>query len=392
MSVVPNESAKKHRLRIFFDGVIAVGPAVPDERRADGPLFAVMATSTRRQAKRSGRSGPKTYIPVHVPTLFTKMKPLGRPPDEIFHLPFHPKWYLWHPVRERMEFRIDDSSKPGLLTYRRREGSEQVDLHKKNLFTGKGGPPEGRVTIRDIASVPDSRKFAPKQPCLKEGLLSPDPHVAAEVAAQVFVPFGDVAGGGIDKKGDGTLIQFDPDLGGLGEKTVVPNIVVELPAEKVEIVTYSLDTGEVLDSLIFQLEDDSEIWISNGDPTDMAVNIDRLIRRLTEKELEVAKELLGKAEGVFGGGIEKFFDLRHIIGHPETSNPIIPGPIRDIDFNRVSDVDIDFELFATLLGGEPDPLGFPVPKRPGGKVFDESNCYTCQTCPREKPMMKSHHE
>src|ERR1041385_7247085 len=123
-----SESNGKPKLKIIFDGVIAVGPAHPNEGDQDGPLFGVMAQSTRRESDRSRRLGrenpdqPPTFIPVHVPTIYTKLQPQGgRPPDEVFEKMFHSTWYLWHPVRERMEFEIDEDSTPGPLTYDRRE-------------------------------------------------------------------------------------------------------------------------------------------------------------------------------------------------------------------------------------------------------------------------------
>src|ERR1043166_6550463 len=102
------------RLRIIFDGVIAIGPAEPKSGHSlPGPLFAIMPRATRQISRRSRlKAADPTYIPVHVPVLFTPMTPLNgvRPPDDQFRpvSPNAPLFNIWYPIRERLRFQFDD--------------------------------------------------------------------------------------------------------------------------------------------------------------------------------------------------------------------------------------------------------------------------------------------
>ena len=186
-----SETPDKRELRIVFDGVIAVGPPPDRDEVKTGPFFGVMARSTRRLSDRSRRlkENPPKYIPVHVPTVYTTMVPASdsRPPDEVFQLSkFHPKWYIWHPQRERMEFRFDSDGTPGDLKFNDR-GS--------HARTG----PFGQVKIHDIEMAPDARQICPERTYLLDGLLTApaaDAPVREEAAAQILVPWGRILAGG----------------------------------------------------------------------------------------------------------------------------------------------------------------------------------------------------
>lgn len=389
-------TSNQHRLRIIFDGVIAIGPPHPEEGDGIGPLFGVMARSTRRMSDRSRRLNetPARYIPMHVPTIYTRQAPSAdsRPPDQIFQLSkFHPAWYMWHPVRERMEFRLDGSGTPGKLAYDR-DGSQGVPsgdadgIHLQSLTE----PP---VSVRSINQVPDARKIWPERSVLKDGMLRAETPVPEEVAAQVFVPWGTVSGGGLFEKGKGVDVEFSPALTRAEPATIVPNVIVSVDAGLVEIVMYSLDTGEQLDSVKFQLSSDADVWVSNGDPSDTAVDMEGLSIAVARAQFDLDdfpglasfRHDFQQAFGVDGDAPA----LRRLFKVMTGGGSAIAGALVRADYSRTSDVDIDFELFYTLLEGAHSSVGLPVPKRADGQNMLGPNCFVKLVQSRERPHMKS---
>jgi hypothetical protein len=407
-------TTKKPLLKIVFDGVIAVGPGHPDteDGTRDGPFFGVMARSTRRMSdrserikklagggrKRAGSAEEDLYIPTHVPTIFTLLKPTenSRPPDKVLQIsPWHPRWYIWHPIRERLEFRFDDNSQPSTLDYLH-EPVVQENYHGGHL-------PDGTLSIHGIELVPDMRNIWRDRCVLLDGLLSPDPNVNEKVLAQVLVPFGTVAGAGMLDKGTPLDVVFDPPRDLDEQEQLVPNTAVIVEANRVEIAAYSLDTGRQLDSIELDLTEAAEIWVSNGDPSDVELDMNKLAS-------EIAIRIGGKREvtdddktnlehfthvfGFDGGGdrqalIGKILALFHNYGHVVNA-----GLIRD--YGRAGNVDLDFELFYSLLKNEhlaDDGEGLPVPKRPGPQdVFFGPNCLGCLTETNDKLYLKSNED
>ena len=369
-----SETPDKRELRIVFDGVIAVGPPPDRDEVKTGPFFGVMARSTRRLSDRSRRlkENPPKYIPVHVPTVYTTMVPASdsRPPDEVFQLSkFHPKWYIWHPQRERMEFRFDSDGTPGDLKFNDR-GS--------HARTG----PFGQVKIHDIEMAPDARQICPERTYLLDGLLTApaaDAPVREEAAAQILVPWGRILAGGNFDKADGVDVVFDPARVSSEPKTVVPNVVVSADVAQVEIAMFSLDTGERLDSLKFDVIEDAELWVSNGDPSDTAIDLDALSRDILKAEFgRNADKLLDEFHNHFNGLLRvraESDDFKRFLGNIFTGGGAIVAPsVASNQFVRSSDVDIDFELFYTIVEGRDDGRGLSVPRRPGGKPFIGPNC------------------
>jgi hypothetical protein len=388
MSTMVGEK-RKPRLRIIFDGVIAVGPPHPNSGNETGPLFGVMARSTRRQSNVSTRDkkAPK-YIPMHVPTVMTKLLPKGRPHDEEYQFFIFPKWYVWHPIRERLEFKFDDRNGRGRkLTYHRSDdddcGNECLQAAPTSNGLGLlGSNPTvgGKLSIRNIDKVPDAREVWPARCKLRTGSLESNPKEV--VAAQVFVPRGHISGGGLDAKGLGVEVEFEPlkPKSRTTTKTVVPNVVITVETERVEIATQSLDTGKALDPLVFELKEDADIWIMNGDPVDITGNLGRLSLQLTESEM---RSVRGELETMERSSIEAivalFQTMPNLIPVVFGSNPT-DGPRRR-DANRESQFDVDFELFYSILGGRDDGKGLPIPRRYNGKPFDERNCFCKLCCP-----------
>ncbi|HEX8152738.1 MAG TPA: hypothetical protein VF698_06410, partial [Thermoanaerobaculia bacterium] len=368
---------QKHQVRIIFDGVVAVGPPHPLDpgapKEQDGPLYGVMVHSVRRRSDRSRRKGNQEFIPMHVPTIFTTLSPSNdsRPPDQVFQLSKdHPRWYMWHPVRERIEFRIDGDSTPRKLTY---------DDPRTLEFTDSGGLPGVPFSVRSIGDVPDGRKVWPERSYLREGTLAE--HPPQEVAAQVLVPWGNVVGGGLMKKSGGVDVKFFPPKRPHTVKNVVPNVVVFVEAGKLELVTYSLDDGEQLDSIRFDVTGDAELWVSNGDPTDLAVDMNNVGER-------VARDNVARAQEAFERELAKRLEnarertadaLRKSVLELFSSGPgrIFPADVIDPRFDRRLEVDLDFELYYLLE--EPDPDGdrdgLAIPMTPDGAQFEMPNCY-----------------
>jgi hypothetical protein len=395
---------KKPKLKIVFDGVVAVGPGHPKKSgKVDGPFFGVMGRSIRRMSDRTRRlrrpkqSGgkqsakpgkePPYYIPMHVPTIFTRLKPTAksRRPDQVLQLsPWHERWYIWHPVRERLEFRFDGDGTPGPLTYLR-GANVSARAH------GGGTLPEGALSIHGIELVPDMRRIWTRRSMLLDGLLSADPHVNEKVLTQVLVPWGVVGGAGVLEKGKPLDVVFDPPRDQKTQEKLVPNAVVMVEAKTVEIAAYSLDSGEKLDSIQLQLTDDSEIWVSNGDPSDVEFD-------MNEIAIEIARHFGPKR----GGGRKKQFleSLGSTFGLGNVSQTVLLefvlevlhgayefGPLggRGGRGHYAGNLDLDFELFYSLMKNEDlagDGKGLPVPKRPRPEdKFAGPNCLMvlCET-------------
>jgi hypothetical protein len=373
------DTTNKKMLRIIFDGVIAVGP----QRRkgADtgyGPIFGVMARSTRTRARRHSLPDVPIYIPTHLPTLFTTAKPKdgSRPPDEVYS-PFQTEWYLWHPVRERMEIRPDGKALPREITYNTTKVTPNGTLDKDPL------------RLHPIDRVPHARDICPDRCELLEGLMTPPSDhrpVREEVAAQILVPGGEMNGGGIWDKEDGVEVDFDPPRS-WKRKVVVPNVVVCIPVENtVEIAMYSLDTAELLDPIKFDVTSNIDLWISNGDPSDTSIDLGKAALLDAQiKGASITDSLFEKLHLQDAMKLTpKLIALREFIKLVLTgSNPTIPPGSVNIQYVRKSDVDIDFELFYNLLDGEDDGE-LSVPVRPHGRYFDGPNCLCNVVGCREK--------
>ncbi|HYK02577.1 MAG TPA: hypothetical protein VE974_12545 [Thermoanaerobaculia bacterium] len=387
---------EKRQLKIIFDGVIAMGPGHPEKGGQRGPFFGVLARSTRRLSDRSKRTGQKAqYTATHVPTIFTRMQPAktSRPPDKIYQVsPYHPRWYMWHPLRERLEFRFDGDGKPGWLTYLR-AGSKLIP-------DSGGGALQGTLTFHDIENASDMREIWPERCVLLDGLLSPDPGVDERVAAQVFVPRGHVTGAGVFKKGSSLDVVFDPARGRKSHPSLVPNIAVSTKASTLEIATYSLDSGDPLDSIQFDMTEDAELWVSNGDPTDVEIDVGKL-------SIVIAEHLRGK--GVAAGDEERALMQRIGATFPmegldlagvnrfmfEVCNGGYAVVLQDLvdDYPRAGNIDLDFELLYTLMKNEHltrDKKGLPVPRRPRkDQKFYGPDCYGVICDTYDKAFLKS---
>ncbi len=354
-------------LRIIFDGVVAIGPGEPKDLSSQpGPLYAVLPRANR-QVNRWSRMNPvkPSYIPVHFPVVFTTLEPRQkdhnvRPPDEKYQyhmtrkpgetppnlgypppvvpgspLPPHPEppppFYIWYPMRERLCFQFDEETEPGLLTYDRPPGR----LYPLECNPTASAPND--IYAGDVRALADMREIFPDRSRLRPEVLSLRAPVPNEVAAQVFVPRGNISSGGYGRpEGPGERVWFEPKRTGKRlEKCLVPQLIVTVEVSAVNILCYSLDSGEKLDWLGFDLNGPADIWVGNADPGDVR---------------QVLQDL---AAGTIGDG-EK--------------------PLHDTDF------DFDFELYYTLLEGDDDGEGLPVPKSHGR--FGEPNCYVTKVGPK----------
>ena len=387
-----SDSGGKHKLRIIFDGVIALGPPPPEKGDTqEGPYFGVMARSTRRLSHRSQRlpKEPRRYIPMHVPSVYTTMTPHddGRQPDQVYQLlEGDPKWQIWHPLRERLEFRFDDRGDIGTLTY----------VDQNSLETVK----EGQVKLHGIRRVPDARAISPDHTHLLPDLLSPDAGVSEAAVAQILVPWGEVRGGGIFDKAEGIDVVFEPGGDPRNPQTVVPNVVITVEAEYVEIATYSLDTGDALDPLKFHLTGEAEIWVSNGDPSDTAVDLKTLselrgVPRSAPDSATVQLDRFVDEFEQFGFQFERS-PIRSFLERVYTSGGGVVPPIALTEQpNRSSEVDIDFELFYTITGPRPGTSArsatptFPVPVKADRQPFLGPNCYVKQVQTTDSLILKS---
>lgn len=379
---------EKPQVKIVFDGVMAVGPGHPDrDETRPGPFFGVMARATRRLSDRTRvqnlaasagkqKTEPTRYTPIHIPTVFTMLEPTedSRPPDQVLQLsPFHPKWYLWHPVRERLEFRFDGNGTPGALEYYRQD----VEL------------PSAPLAIHTIENVPDLRRIWPARSVLLDGLLSADPAVSDKVATQVFVPYGTVAGAGTLDRGKPLDVVFDPVRGLDAHPSLVPNAAVLVYAEDIEIASFSLDSGEPLDSIRLRASEGAEIYVSNGDPSDVEIDTEKLAIQILKAILEGKGELSKEAKQ-FGRRISKAIGAESVEAGVRRAVEFYHGGATVVHnglavFRRLDNVDLDFELYYALMKNEKaaaDGKGLPVPKRTRqGDTFNGPNCYVsiCDT-------------
>jgi hypothetical protein len=321
---------KKYKVNIIFDGVVLIGPGEPPEDVAylPGPLFAVMPRANRQVSRYSKLYGDKPiYIPFHLPVVLTELTPLNsdfRRPDEIFKYPPDPPpnpdqrtFSIWYPMRERLVFRIDDEVDDGELTY---EVGQQTpcDIDPDNPPLGYDG---------SIRAVADMREIWPGRSRIRREYLSAQAPVANEVAAQVFVPRGHVSSGDYGRpESAGEVAYFEPKrTNDLVQKCLVPQTRVTVDVDKrVRIFSYSLDTGEKLDSIAFDVTDDADILVGSADPGD----IRKLLNQLVDPQPFVKEH-----------------------------------------------TDYDFELYYPLLDGDDDGGGLPVPFSKDGR-FGDPNCYT----------------
>jgi hypothetical protein len=316
------------QVRFIFDGSMAIGPAFPPDCKAFGPLFAVLPHAPRQQSRRS-RGGTPEYIPAHAPGIFTNKSTSGRKRDLEYR-----DYCLWYTPRERMEIAVDGCTDPGYLDY---TTEEHFDPKCENL-----------TETHDIRAVADMSKIWPARRRLKPGMLAAGPNVASDVGAQVFVPFGVVSGSSEYDRYYDTAIdrynicaEFKPKKTPQAvEQRLVPQVVVTVSFSRtLEIRSYSLDTGEQLDTIYFEfgdfVRDGGDIWIVNGDLDNYKYVIDQLMNP-------------------------------HFFAGPSVAE-------------NKPDPAIDFELIYKVLGG-PDFDGLPIPEL---KPLGQRPCYTALVDPAE---------
>jgi hypothetical protein len=316
-------SVKKHSVNIIFDGIVIIGPAEPPEDVAylEGPLFAVMPRANRQISRYSKLYGDEpSYIPFHLPVMFTEMTPLVdcdfRRPDEIFVYPSPPEpdqktFSIWYPMRERLVFRIDDEVDCGRLTY-------EVAPADRSALGQRGS----------VKTIADMREIWPERSLIRRELLSSGTPAANEVSAQVFIPRGHVNTVDHGGKAVAEPAYFKPKRTNKTlEKRLAPQTRVTVDVdERVQVFSYSMDTGEKLDCIVFDVKHDADIFVGNADPGD--------IRRFLEA----------------------------LARSPHQS------------FRSEPRRDLDFELYYPLLDGDDDGGGLPVPFSNGH--FGDPNCYT----------------
>lgn len=326
------------RVRIIFDGTMAIGPAYPKQPHGPykkrGPLFAVLPHGARQQTRRSEGTTPE-FIPVHVPGIFSEMTAEGR-----LHDLKYKDYYLWCPLRERMEFAIDKSADPTDIIF---DHDPHYDPSCNNITE----------TVTDIAAISDMREIWPGRRRLRRGMLSRKAGVSRRVAAQVFIPGGHVSSNSeyVRKPNhpkQNICATFLPKkTPTVLEKRILPQVVVTIEVEnQIEIKMRSLDSGKELDSIIFRFEKPvparKDIWIVNGDLENFQYVIDEL-----SKPIPPATPITASSGAAAAAG--------------ETTPPFRPG-----------DPAVDFELIYRVLGG-PDHGGLPIPYvRPVG----QRPCYT----------------
>jgi hypothetical protein len=299
------------QVRIIFDGSMAIGPTFPPDFRTFGPLFAVLPHAPRQRSRRS-KGGTPEYIPAHAPGIFTNITPSdgSREPDLKYE-----GYSIWYTLRERMEIAIDGSTDPGYLDYERELNFSPECI---NL-----------TETHDIRAIADMREIWPARRRLKPGMLAAGPNVSPAVSTQVFIPGGTVSSSSeydryianpIDRYN--VCAKFDPKkTPDAVEKRLLPQVVVTIQFSRtLDILPFSLETGEDLDAIRFELRDlgpgGGDIWIVNGDLANYKYVIDKL-------------------------------------SHPQPY-------VRPSSAVLGSDPAVDFELIYGLLGG-PDFDGLPIP-------------------------------
>lgn len=250
------------QVTIRLAGVAAVGPGWPRQKKppfkAKGPLYAIMPGSSRRQNEWSKVNGGKMFLPIHQPTIVTRSTdwdPRSRGTD------VDPvdigQWSLWYPYRERLELIIDDDDTPGDIEFQHlRQAADD-------------GTPEG-----DVHHIADMRRIWPSRSKLKSAMRpgkAVDAPVTRTVAAQFLVSKGHVKSA--FRRLNPWKARFDPvhtKNGQPVEQVLAPELLISRDVKsKVEFRSWSLDTGEQLDSIVFRPTKDLEVRIGNSDPADL---------------------------------------------------------------------------------------------------------------------------
>ena len=292
---------------VQFSGVVALGPGRPKNKKAPyaqkGPFHAIFPGSSRRSCAQEDNNRVVGYIPVHWPVIMTKAEPdpKSRACDDQ-----EGKLRVWYPMRERLIFEIDGKSKPQTLTYHHTEGKPLPDGDIDLLA-------DMRRIWKDKSTVPSRAVSMKKDP----------KKVPFEVAGQVFIPGGHVSSS-LGTKNERAHVIFQPSrVKPECECDIVSDAVITFQAKKqVAIHSYSLDTGEKLDSIIFPAKDDLEIHIANADPQD--------IRQQIKKGPEVAlTRVRSKADVDFELFYAVLAPREHRILPVPVDQNILRGLIRD---------------------------------------------------------------
>ncbi len=292
---------------VQFSGVVALGPGRPKNKKKlyaqEGPFHAIFPGSSRRSCAQEDNKQVVGYIPVHWPVIMTRAEPdpKSRPCDDQ-----EGTLRVWYPMRERLIFEIDGKSKPQTLTYQ---------------HTKVEPLPDGDVDLlADMRRIWDDKS---KVPTDAVSMKKNPKKVPREVAGQVFIPGGHVTSS-LGSKNARAHVIFQPSrVKPECDCEIVSDAVITFQAKKqVAIHSYSLDTGEKLDSIIFPAKDDLEIHIANADPQD--------IRYQIKKGPEVAlTRIRGKADVDF----ELFYAVLAPRDHSNLPVPvdqnILMGLIRD---------------------------------------------------------------
>jgi hypothetical protein len=327
-----------YTLRIIFDGIVVTGPPAPPPPpqhgqpsetpvTRPGPFYAVMPLLGHRLSRLAPpQAGKEWYIPAHVPVMITSdrisVKKEERQPDEK-RTTKNGSFYLWYPLRERMEFELHDANYADKLTYIYEDEKLQ----------------EGKYRLHSAHKIPRMEMIYADRDRLANGTLNPRP--PSNVAAQIFIPNGEVSGGA-DPNGKKNAVDakfLPPRTGDTNPKTIVPNAVVTIRnVTTVSIRMSSLDSGQTLDPIVFTLEQNEDIRIANADP-----------------------ENIGYVLELLSSGREIVVDRKK----PEHRDDVI---------------DIDFEGVYDLLAGPDDGDAMPVPFYERIR-FGMTNCYGASVKP-----------
>jgi hypothetical protein len=261
-----------HELRIIFEGVMVLGPPYPQSGpdEAPGPLYAVLPRVMRHESRFTkdpdppAEPRPAMYIPAHFPVLFTDLTPTN---DSRKRDDQQRNFSIWYPMRERLTFRFSPSATPDNLRYIRGPAPACA------ASTDPGDP------LHNIANVPDMRDVFPSRSRLRSGTLSAPPSVSELVAAQVFVPSGCIGSHGEFLKTEAAEANFLPSRSTTpGPRHLHPQVVVSVQTDRVDISMYSLDTGELLDPIAFDLQAGRTniLRVANADPYNVRYVIEKL--------------------------------------------------------------------------------------------------------------------